>query len=1101
MPYSGQINFSTLNAAAQGYVPEVRVFLQEIGADGRSGSRLIQVSGFSNVTIQRGINAKGRATITFQNIDDRVFQGGAATSVTTRKYSYTNQTLTRKAISDALSKALPYVKEINPLRRSIGADRAFQGTATLGDRINSYLDFVYNFTATQGVALRVGNMTNTGVRFVDLLTVGLMQRVFIDVVGQDGKVYAGFSGIVTSVTDDYSPGAAPTVTLNCFDYWRLFEVAEIIVKQGPGVNDPAQGSPEIRDTIFFDIQSRLGLNNDDYRASPFDKRPGQLILLDVMRITQDGLCFIPNLQLRTQTNAVIQAINTLTLGVFSDAQTLTPDSSTGASPTVTQVDIVQDANFVETRQLFYADDAFWYLPDEKDFTGNYDGHTNLRRVAPGVTLTRAIDGLGNDVLDSRGQKVDRLLYVDPHRALGEGIRDKDLVGNMTGTLFVDKFMQVGVQAIVYQQLVQSILGPWQVQYATAMSILKKLVDATFYDMYFTGNGDLVYQVPRYNNFPGEYDASLTKTNRRLTTADKASKTGTADATSNPEGGGDPRQTSQQLVDNPSSTKSSAEKMQAVIDNVNKGKTTITDGTAQRAKLDKAVAVEASAIPADKSQGQKAGQQADASAFNMTSFEFVEIATDYNNLENVGLYDYAPDPRYPIKYHGFNYVISDLGLRRWSLTMSEEPLITAMRVPGGDNLLTNINGVMQHAFLTGRTHLTDTLKLQQRFGVRARTTQQMFIPNLYSNIGNATILLDAFAGGLLQQVNGLGDGGTLLTSSRPDLELGHNVMIAERQKLYYLTGINFNWQIGKDANSSFTLAYGHDFAEEIPNPWARVNLGDLVNPSVPSATAKDIANITVGVTPANPTASRGKVARGDDQNRTYIDRGTAATWIGYTWPVPNMLYRGVAQYSNSRQSQEFHRVNSSVFHYGNDVMFNRRDKEPKFANNGAKGFFCPNGVPIHSVASGKVEFVFFDSTYGWSCSVDHGFVKGVGFVHSFYQHMTFYNSITNPTPNPAGGQSAGRSDMVPFVHAGQDISSGDTIGFVGRDPSSNNSLVHLHFELWIRGDHGKVNRATDAVDPAPIMDLWGRLTDTRNLDGPQFVTNNGSPPNPEPGTFV
>ena len=195
----------------------------------------------------------------------------------------------------------------------------------------------------------------------------------------------------------------------------------------------------------------------------------------------------------------------------------------------------------------------------------------------------------------------------------------------------------------------------------------------------------------------------------------------------------------------------------------------------------------------------------------------------------------------------------------------------MRVPGGSQLI-KVGDVMQNSFLTGRTNLTFTRKLQQRFGVRPRTTQQILIPELFGNIGNARLLLDAFALGLLQQVNGLGDGGSMLLDPRPDLELGHNINFTERQKLYYINGIGFTWQRGKDSTTTLNLAYGHDWGEEIPNPWSQVNLADLLTPK-PFKRAG--------------TPEQGNTSAGDTLNRSKISPGTSEVWREFIWPVPTL----------------------------------------------------------------------------------------------------------------------------------------------------------------------------------------------------------------------
>jgi len=82
-------------------------------------------------------------------------------------------------------------------------------------------------------------------------------------------------------------------------------------------------------------------------------------------------------------------------------------------------------------------------------------------------------------------------------------------------------------------------------------------------------------------------------------------------------------------------------------------------------------------------------------------------------------------------------------------------------------------------------------------------------------------LDAFATGLLQQVNGRNYLGTVHLSSRPDLELAKNIFVLERQRLFYILSWNYSIRYGDDANTTLRVAFGHDPSVEIPSPWVKI----------------------------------------------------------------------------------------------------------------------------------------------------------------------------------------------------------------------------------------------------------------------------------------
>lgn len=1104
MGYRGQITFDQLQAAGKGFVTDVRVFLQELLPNGRSGPRVVEVRGFDSVAISRGINTKGTATVQFSNPNDRVFRRGFNTDQTKRHYSKKNGELTRLAITQTLLKSLPYVTEINPERQGPKFQDGFTSLVPAHTRIQTYLDTVYNFTATQPVAAKRPRSKRHDSRFVDLVSFGLMQRVFIDLVGQDGLVYAGFTGIVSSVSDDFTAGQMPMVTIQCSDYWRLLELTEIIVKQGPGVENPAEGGPDIRDTVVFNTQHKLGIKADDYKTSPFDNQPGQRILLDVLRITQGTLCFVPNVLERVEAANIASALNAATTKLFD------PASSETISTTRQSVEIKADDTAMNAREEYFFDDPFWTLPTPHELKATYDGHTNLRRVSPGARLISATDEDG-DPKTSEGVALDKLLYDNPGRKVGEGIKHGDRVAFLTGTYQIDKFIETGTQSIVYQQLIKNILGPWQAQYATGTAILKKLADATFFDLFFTGNGDLIYQIPKYNNFPGEHSVIQKEVIRPLTSAVADTKEDTADAKANPEDGGDPRLNALDILEKDASKiNASVDDQQRLLnEDRESGKITLAEYALIRAQIEINKLKAASLLD----RAEKLEQDIKASNESRR-----QIVSDYGGLKKAGVYDYSPDPRYPSKYHGYNYVITDLGLRKWGLLMSEEPVISVMRVPGGTNLI-GLDDVLQGGFSLGRTSLEKTLALQRRFGIRARTTQQIFIPDLYSSFPDAKPLLDAFAEGLLQQVNGLRDSGSINLTIRPDLELGRNINLVERQKLYYIDTINTQWVIASDNVTALGLTHGHDWHEELPNPWAAATLNQ-VRASPP---------------PREPTPPQPTVERGIPETTTRIVPGPDGIWSGFVWPMPTLSYRGGPFYADpkiaggswARRPTAKQRLDGEEgsFHLGADILYQRKPDylmggvtvvaEAGVTNNGNERLYCPNGVPVYACGTGNIIAIRYSRALGWLIKIDHeevaGWDPGDGNnrLVSFYQHMTYYDAAHDPLT----GLSAGSSDVGPtkfFTEAhptglniGTRVEAGEQIGFVGRGPQldnpakKNSTLVHLHFELFTYNSKENPRTLTrgqegNNIDPKQLLigKKWGHVVSDVNLEGDQYRTEAG-----------
>lgn len=748
MSVPGQLTFDhLLKTIERGWVPSGRVLLQEINPDGSGGSKLREVHGWSTINVSRNLRQRGRAMVSFGNIDDRIFSNGYDRS------SSFNQTVRISAnldtaniqgyISDVLKRSLPYVRELNPQRR-LNDRKGFQGLRKFGPQdIQNYLSFLFNFDGWFSTK-NFGDLKTRPDFSRDLVRLGLMQRIFIDVQGPDGLWYALFSGIVSGIADRMVPGQMPTVDLVCYDYWRLFEVTELIVQEGPGLQ-------QIEDTIFFKLQQKLGLRPEPYRANVFDGVEGIDIINKLVKLVDSMYAFVPYL---SYTNDIL---------AIPDG--LIPDFGTG--------DI--------SRTDFFNIDGLFEIQGTANPT--YRGHLNLRSYSIATVVEDAFDDSGNRIqLDGKpafNVKGFQLPGVEDGQPIPEGLPIAHLVAKVQ----YDANLFAGAQGEAYRLTVNRIMGLWQSQKMPASSIIKRLVDSTFYDCFFSPNGDLIYQIPKFNNFPGEYS---------LQPAVKAQV--------------------QAL---------SANDVAAATDVGTKIQTDIS--------LDQSLRLGPTQIP--------------------TSGNFYDFSQS-------GTYDFAPPGYFASQYHGFNWIITDLGLHGWNFTSSEEPIVTALRVPTQPDWIQLGNG-LDTLIQTGRTPLSVTETLQRRFGVRARETSVMFLKTFFGSDPNSRSVLDAFALSLMYQMNSSSYAGSVNQTLRPDIDLGNNLLIIERQRLMYVTGIEHKLTNGKEASTTIQLGYGHHYDELIPNPFL-----DLTNQAVaiqdkPLPTVSESTNIQNSDKPAEklqqPTA--------------------------------------------------------------------------------------------------------------------------------------------------------------------------------------------------------------------------------------------------------
>lgn len=145
----------------------------------------------------------------------------------------------------------------------------------------------------------------------------------------------------------------------------------------------------------------------------------------------------------------------------------------------------------------------------------------------------------------------------------------------------------------------------------------------------------------------------------------------------------------------------------------------------------------------------------------------------------------------------------------------------------------------------------------------------------------------------------------------------------------------------------------------------------------------------------------ELARQSAQIQSMISKGsksTAKVSGGFMWPIKGPI--------TSPFGYRVHPIfKSRTFHSGLDIA-------------------AAHGKPIAASNSGKVIFVGWYSGYGKVVIIDHGTRNGKS-ITTLYAHMSRYN-----------------------VKNGQNVSKGQTIGFIGTTGYSTGP--HLHFEVRING---------------------------------------------------
>lgn len=475
-------------AFRSGYTPEVRVWLQEIGPDGRAGPMMRRLEHQTHVSVHRETAGGGSAVIALSNRDDRFFRKKFKRSpgLGSRGDDY---------LTDMLKRSWHRTSPINPDR----AERSpFEGARTFATQadIANYIGFLYDFSGVNTIGIangpaeidgegRVGPDAPGGRRprfDSDLVDLGLMQRVVIDARGQDGRWHAWFTGVVCGIEDGYRVKDVPTIALRCRDYMRLLQLSEIALRAGSGADQLSNLSLEAR------LQQKSKQGSLVRFCTSLANLTGPQILHSILDLVNRTYCWLP------------YAMSQLDL----DGYAFNADSLAKSG-----VAIPGSLN----REDFWRDEGFWYVPffDKVQLQASYIGQDTLRRRTEEVHVYNpgSIAKGVQEVVRTTGPSDDEEEFP---------------VAALSSTLLVDANLGAdgggGYQGQAYRFLIENLLGLWQVDRTTADLVVRKVADASFYDIFFDGNGSMVYQIPKYNNLPGDYSVSFTKT--RLVSASFAS---------------------------------------------------------------------------------------------------------------------------------------------------------------------------------------------------------------------------------------------------------------------------------------------------------------------------------------------------------------------------------------------------------------------------------------------------------------------------------------------------------------------------------------------------------------------------------------------------
>lgn len=606
----------------------------------------------------------------------------------------------------------------------------------------------------------------------EYLLFDLMYRVWIDFRGRDDlydlnnpspsgnlpeKWYAGFTGVISSINENFVAGKLASITLNCKDMRRFFEIAQAVSNTGvdPIWDDVANKLATMQAytnnfstyqdgaaVVLFLVElvnavfcpgAGNGLYGDNYGNGAFWNSPPTIenqqsvsSAVNVakqaqlnLNLAETNYSSVSQASAAAPDDAILSKLTANALATLQQAQASVSQSSAQATAATTGVgkktvtrDYQDLLNITPIRDV----DGFGGMTKSNSFFSQTNTGTPNPFTPPGISGPTA----------TKFNKSDLVNYITKQDILNN--LDESITDYTQMEFQVDKLIAAGntngASTNPYQILMNSGAFGYENQRTPASSVLSVIANYTGYNVWFDAKGNLIYQTARYDDFPN------------------AQTSGNDD------------------YDDPEASR---------------GIPFLSEGYDQFGDI--------------------------------IGFYGEQHVSDFSTDKGSGVL--AP---VGIPFHGRNYIIGDESVLNWSVSRDESDALTALSIQGTPQLIPSGDVNQELAKLAATGKFTDT-NLLRKFGPR----YQIAPPLITSTLGGLQ-LLETLADGLLRRANHNIENLSLNLNCRPDLQLGRTIYFAQRRKLYYLTGIQEHFQQGEPLTTVINGQYGHLATDPIGDPF-------------------------------------------------------------------------------------------------------------------------------------------------------------------------------------------------------------------------------------------------------------------------------------------
>lgn len=445
-------------AQEDGYHPRARIWVQRVLFDDGMGQfiadpdgAIVELTEWTTLQVNRIRTGESTMTITIANPRDRYCRFAAPRTKWDISDPGTDDqgVMIGKYYDQLVRLFYPYMNPINPEKLSGNID--YQANAYRAQQ------WLYGVTANASKEAQAGFYrdaeSETGL--------GRMQRIFCDILGEDGKVYAGFSGMISSISENWSVDGEPSLTISCRDMLRMFSITEILV---------AAPLWSLLIPESLDVQGRYNLS---IAANWLAGQPIDAIVYLVTKIIQDSFCW-PNAKQRYEDDK------------NKSASTANQESQAKAGDDKLAAFIDNPKNFWFQHSLWHLPATFGTLDDKSNEQVKKYTDCNLHEfygMSPIRRRFQSKDG-GQDWIEAPG-----------------GIQADWTLSDLTAQLCIDTYFREAQETAGYQYAIRAEFNILQATKIRGDAICRHAAEMLWCDWYADPNGNIVFQMPKFNNVP------------------------------------------------------------------------------------------------------------------------------------------------------------------------------------------------------------------------------------------------------------------------------------------------------------------------------------------------------------------------------------------------------------------------------------------------------------------------------------------------------------------------------------------------------------------------------------------------------------------------